>query len=69
MIDVVETADSCQGDVTGDGIVGINDFLIVLGNWGPCPDPCPPTCAADLDDDCQVGINDFLILLGNWGPC
>ena len=54
------------GDLDGDGVVGILDFLIVLGNWGPCPDPCPP-CLGDADGDCQVGITDFLIVLGNWG--
>jgi len=54
------------GDLDDDGIVGINDFLILLAEWGPCDQPCPPSCAADLDDDCTVGINDFLLLLGNW---
>jgi probable HAF family extracellular repeat protein len=54
------------GDVDADGIVGIEDFLALLGAWGPCAAPCPPSCAADFDDDCQVGIVDFLILLGNW---
>ncbi len=52
------------GDIDGDGIVGINDFLILLGSWGPC-DP-PADCPADLDGDGEVGINDFLILLGSW---
>jgi hypothetical protein len=54
------------GDLDQDGIVGIADFLALLGAWGPCSDPCPPSCAADLDGDCDVGINDFLMLLGNW---
>ena len=54
------------GDVDGDGTVGILDFLAVLGAWGPCTAPCPPTCAADCDNDCEVGITDFLIVLGNW---
>jgi hypothetical protein len=54
------------GDVDGDGTVGILDFLAVLGAWGPCAAPCPPTCAADCDNDCEVGINDFLIVLGDW---
>jgi hypothetical protein len=54
------------GDVDGNGTVGILDFLAVLGAWGPCTAPCPPTCAADCDNDCEVGINDFLIVLGNW---
>jgi len=61
--------DECEailGDIDGDGIVGINDFLMLLAAWGPCPAPCPPSCAADLDADCDVGINDFLALLANW---
>jgi len=61
--------DECEavlGDIDGDGVVGINDFLMLLGDWGPCAAPCPPACAADLDADCDVGINDFLTLLANW---
>jgi hypothetical protein len=27
----------CPSDLDGDGMVGITDFLILLGNWGPCP--------------------------------
>ncbi len=57
---------SCGADIDCDGVVGILDFLFVLGNWGPCPDP-PATCPADLDGDGVVGINDFLIVLGSWG--
>jgi hypothetical protein len=26
----------CPGDINGDGIVGINDFLAVLTAWGAC---------------------------------
>ncbi len=55
------------GDLDGDGIVGILDFLDLLAAWGPCPGPCPPSCPADLDGDCSVGIIDFLTLLANWG--
>ncbi len=54
------------GDLDGDGVVGINDFLALLAAWGPCPGPCPPSCAGDLDGDCTVGITDFLSLLANW---
>ncbi len=64
---LVTCAESLPGDVDGDGIVGIIDFLLVLGAWGPCPRPCPP-CAADFDGDCVVGIGDFLIVLGSWTP-
>ncbi len=50
------------GDIDGDGMVGIVDFLSLLGAWGPCPAPC----AADLDGDGVVGILDFLDLLAHW---
>ncbi len=54
------------GDLNDDGIVGINDFLILLAEWGPCADPCPPYCLGDIDENCDVGINDLLLLLANW---
>ena len=54
------------GDLDGDGLVTINDMLILLEEWGECAEPCPPSCAADLDADCIVGITDFLLLLSNW---
>jgi len=53
------------GDINGDGIVDVTDFLALLGRWGPCPAP-PDPCPADLDGNGTVGINDFLILLANW---
>jgi hypothetical protein len=52
------------GDVDGDGIVGITDFLLLLGTWGPCVEDC---CLADLDLDGNVGITDFLLMLAYWG--
>jgi hypothetical protein len=54
----------CVGDVDGDGEVGIQDFLILLGSWGDNPGH-----PADFDGDGFVGIADFLSLLGAWGPC
>ncbi len=59
--------DQPLGDLDGDCQVGINDFLMLLAAWGPCPNPCPPSCVGDLDGDCNVGIVDFLLLLANWG--
>ena len=53
------------GDLDGDGTVGIIDLLILLSEWGPCPDP-PDECPADLDGDGAVGILDLLSLLANW---
>ena len=54
------------GDIDGDGEVGIQDFLFVLGSWGACP-PSPDPCPGDLDGNGEVGIGDFLIVIGNWG--
>jgi hypothetical protein len=55
----------CPADLDNDGFVGITDFLLLLGMWGPCP----PVCPADLDGSGDVGINDFLLMLAQWGPC
>ncbi len=62
----IRKVEQVLGDLDGDGLVGITDFLILLGDWGPCPVPCPPSCPADFDHDCNVGITDFLTLLANW---
>lgn len=56
----------CSGDLNGDGTVDVFDLLVLLGSWGPCPDP-PDACPADLNGDSSVGILDLLILLANWG--
>jgi hypothetical protein len=61
----LDPAELPVGDIDGDGIVGILDFLDLLEAWGPCAD-CGD-CPADLDGDCMVGISDFLLLLGDWG--
>ena len=53
-------------DFDCDGMVGIVDFLDMLGNWGACPAVGP--CPWDLDRDGTVGIVDFLELLATWGP-
>jgi hypothetical protein len=55
------------GDIDGDCVVGVLDFLAILNAWGPCPGACPPSCPADLNGDCEVGVQDFLLLLANWG--
>ncbi len=48
----------------GDGVVGINDFLALLAQWGGIGTSC------DLDlGEPGVGIEEFLGLLANWGPC
>ncbi|MDG2200835.1 MAG: dockerin type I domain-containing protein [Phycisphaerales bacterium] len=50
------------GDVDGDGQVGVNDLLEVIGSWGPCSE----SCRADLDGDGQVGVTDLLQVISDW---
>ncbi|MCH2142911.1 MAG: hypothetical protein MK077_07955 [Phycisphaerales bacterium] len=49
------------GDLTGDGIVGIDDLLVVISLWGPCDG-----CDADFDNNGDVGIDDLLVVIANW---
>jgi hypothetical protein len=55
---------ACIGDIVQDNVVNVNDFLEMLGAWGPNPGH-----PADLNHDGIVNILDLLILLSVWGPC
>ena len=61
-----ESGGPAGGDLDGNGVVAIEDFLALLEAWGPCPEP-PAQCPADLNGDGQVELDDILILLANWG--
>ncbi len=55
------TAGPCiDGDLDGNNLVTIDDFLVLLAAWGGVD------CPADIDGDGVVGITDFLLLLANW---
>ncbi|MHC4064550.1 MAG: right-handed parallel beta-helix repeat-containing protein [Planctomycetota bacterium] len=51
------------GDLTGDGVVGLDDFELLLDCWSSSGESC---CLADLDVNGSVNVVDFLILLANW---
>ena len=53
-----------QGDLDGDGFVGIFDLNIVLAHWNQSVPPADP--AADPSGDNFVGIDDLNEVLGNW---
>jgi hypothetical protein len=53
---------SCSEDVNGDGIVGVDDLLQIIGSWGPCSG-----CPADVDGSGDVGVDDVLAVLSYWG--
>ena len=61
----LDPASCADADITGDGQVGIDDLLWLLGSWGPCTGSY--VCRADLNGDCDIGVADLLILLGSWG--
>ncbi|MDP7435140.1 MAG: hypothetical protein QF427_02815, partial [Flavobacteriales bacterium] len=55
----------CVGDLTGDGIVSVEDMLFLLSDFG-----CVTDCNADVDLDNAVTISDLLQLLSAFGePC
>ena len=49
------------GDVDGNGVVDVQDVLILLDQFGACDG-----CLADLDRSGQVDVTDLLQLLAEW---
>jgi hypothetical protein len=47
-------------DQNGDGAVGVDDLLIVIGNWNGS------SYQGDVDHDGVIGVNDLLIVLEAW---
>jgi len=61
-----EVVDQCVGscpDLNNDGIVGVNDLLVIIDKWGT------NDAIADLNGDGIVDVGDVLLVIGNWGPC
>ncbi len=56
----------CPEDLDLDGMVGVSDILILLGEFG-CVEACGTT---DIDADGLVGVTDVLAMLNAFGtPC
>ena len=53
----------CPADLTGDGMVDMDDIYIVLGYWGYSGVP------ADINQDGVVDLDDLFEVLDMWGPC
>ena len=53
------------GDVTGDGIVGIDDLNSILQNWNKVLPP-RDQILGDLTEDGVVGISDLSLVLSHW---
>ena len=54
----------CEGDLTGDGLVGPADLAILLSAWGPNAGH-----PADFDGNGVVNAADLAALLSAWGQC
>ncbi len=63
--DLTPPVPALEGDLDGDGFVGISDLNIVLGNWNQNVTPGDPLLG-DPSGDGFVGIGDLNIILGNW---
>ena len=50
------------GDLDGNGVVDVNDLLVIIGAWGICSGDCP----ADLNGDGVVDVLDILEILAFW---
>ena len=53
---------ACFGDLNTDGIIGIGDLLMMLGEFG-----CPEDCSHDMNGDGGVTTSDMLIMLSLFG--
>ncbi len=53
-----------EGDLDGDGFVGLDDLDIILRNWNQTVPPADPL--ADPNGDGYVGLDDLDIVLRNW---
>jgi hypothetical protein len=61
----------CEADIApsfpgiaGDGVINVNDLLLVINQWGPCDQ-----CVGDINNDGLVNHLDLLAVIESWGPC
>tara|TARA_B100001059_G_scaffold10879_1_gene8845 strand:+ start:2499 stop:4028 length:1530 start_codon:yes stop_codon:yes gene_type:complete len=64
LCDIYICRDACEGDVDSDDVVGVEDLLAVIADWG-----CSKACVADLTGDGLVTVEDLLVVIANWGNC
>lgn len=66
----------CLADIApaplGNGVVDIDDLLLLINGWGPCagtPENCPADIAPGNVGNAVVDIDDLLMVINAWGPC
>jgi hypothetical protein len=60
---VSDVSPRVPGDANLDGIVNIDDLLLLIGVWGPVAPGKPP---ADFDNNGVVNVDDLLAIIGGW---
>ena len=55
--------DASNGDIDGNGFVGVDEILLIIANWGTADSP------ADVNSDGLVSADDILFVLSHWGEC
>jgi hypothetical protein len=68
VMDSMEVQVYQRTDINRDGVVNIDDLLLVIGKWGACQSP-PFPCPADVTGDGVVNIDDLLAVISAWGSC
>ncbi len=63
VLDLRDSAQPCDADFDGDGVVGSSDLTALLGAWGSFGGD------SDLTGDGLVNGQDLTALLGAWGAC
>ena len=58
----IEGVPTKSPDLNNDGLVNLDDILVLFSSFGACPGGV--TCASDLDDTTAVDIEDLIILFG-----
>ena len=65
---------SCIADIAppgGNGLVNVDDLLLIINSWGTCVGNCPADIAppGPPHGNGVVNVDDLLAIINAWGPC
>ena len=63
--DLISPPPACPGDINGDGVTNLNDFIILAANFGVTSGAS--RAQGDLNGDGAVNLDDFIILASDFG--